>query len=109
MGLEALWADENYSILTEYTQASVGGTMLDHPRFYGFYITGSYMFNGKVRAYDRRVSYARRPPLTHPWGNFEVVGRYSHLDVTDAAVDGGVMNKWLGGLSWWATADGASA
>ena len=78
---EALWAAQNYSILTEHAQASVGGTTLDDPRVYGFNVTGSYMFNGKVRAYDRRAGYARRMPLTHPWGNFEP-GAGTHISMS---------------------------
>jgi hypothetical protein len=60
----------SYSILTEYTRASVRATSLHHPSFYGFYVTASYMTNGQVRPYDRRVGYPGRPPITHPWGNF---------------------------------------
>jgi phosphate-selective porin len=39
----------------------------------------------------------------HAWGAFEVVGRYSHVDLTDQAVDGGVFNRATAGINWWAT------
>ena len=31
------------------------------------------------------------------------MGRYGHVDLTDKAVDGGVMNGWWAGVNWWAT------
>ena len=38
-----------------------------------------------------------------PWGAWEVFGRYSHVDIDDADVRGGVMDKGTIGLNWWAT------
>jgi len=37
------------------------------------------------------------------WGAWEVVGRYSHIDVADRKIDGGVFNRETVGLAWWAT------
>ena len=100
-GLELLWADRTYSVVAEYIRADVAATTVPAPSFHGFYVTGSYILRGRVRPYDRRVGYARRPPIGHRWGHVELVGRYSHVDVTDAGVDGGVLDKWTAGVSWW--------
>jgi len=34
------------------------------------------------------------------WGAWEVVGRYSHIDVADRKIDGGVFNRETVGLAW---------
>ena len=36
-------------------------------------------------------------------GAWEIFGRYSHLDIDDQLVTGGIMEKGTLGLSWWAT------
>lgn len=36
-------------------------------------------------------------------GGVEVVGRYSHVDVADRKIDGGVFDRETVGLTWWAT------
>ena len=37
------------------------------------------------------------------WGSWEVFARYSHVDLDDQLVSGGVMDKGALGLNWWAT------
>jgi phosphate-selective porin len=75
----------------------------DNPQFWGTYVAVSYVLTGEHRPYDKKVAYARRILPEHPWGAFEVVGRYSHVDVTDRAIDGGIFDRWTAGINWWAT------
>ena len=37
------------------------------------------------------------------WGAWELAARYSTLDLTDGAIDGGEMDIWSVGLNWWLT------
>ena len=46
-----------------------------------------------------------RPPHSSgaKWGAWEVVGRYSHVDVADSRIDGGIFDRETLGPNWWAT------
>ncbi|HKE94749.1 MAG TPA: porin [Povalibacter sp.] len=103
MGLEALWADHYYSVLAEYVHAWVRSAPTDNPQFNGYYITASFVPNGLPRPYDTKAAYARRVPVTEAWGSLEFVLRYGHLDLDDAQVRGGTLDKWFAGINWWAT------
>ena len=101
LAFEGLWNHNNYSVLTEYVRAWVNATQVANPSFYGFYVAGSWIITGEHRPYDRNVGFARRPIPQHRWGAFEVDARYSHLDLDDKSVDGGVLDKGLLELSWY--------
>ncbi len=76
--------------------------MSGNPRFYGYYITGSWVITGEHRPYDRKVGYARRIIPEHRYGAWELVGRYGRVDLTDKAIQGGIMNVYSMNVSWWA-------
>lgn len=48
---------------------------------------------GGHRPYDRKVGYARRIIPERRWGAWEVVARYSQLDLNDRSVSGGILHK----------------
>ena len=99
--LEALWTRDAYSILTEYVRSYVNATQVANPSFYGFYITGSWFITGDHRPYDRNVGFARRPIPRRRWGAVELAARYSHVDLDDKSVHGGVMDKGLLVVNWF--------
>jgi phosphate-selective porin len=104
LGLEALYANGPFSVLAEYDRAWVPSASLGDPSFSGYYVTVSWVFTGEPRPYDKKVAYARRPPVAkHRWGALELVGRYGHLDLDGGAVRGGRLDKWYGGINWFAT------
>jgi phosphate-selective porin OprO/OprP len=37
-------------------------------------------------------------------GAVELVAKYSRVDLTDGAIDGGLLSKWHFGVNWWASA-----
>lgn len=103
-GLEALWADGPYSVLGEVVEARVSSNALGDPTFTGWYVTGKWtVTGGGPRPYDRNVAYARRMPVTGRHGEVELVARIGRVDLDDAAVSGGTMEKWYVGVNWWAT------
>ena len=100
-GLEALWARDRYSVLTEYVHSYVDATHVANPSFYGFYVTGSVFLTGEHRPYDRNVGFARRPIPTRRWGAVELTARYSRLDLDNKSIQGGIMNKGTLDLNWF--------
>jgi phosphate-selective porin len=99
-GLEALWADGPYSLLAEVAQARVSSASTGDPSFSGWYLTGSWTVTGSgPRPYDRKVNYARRMPVAEREGEVEIVSRIGRVDLDDALVSGGTLDK----CSWGRT------
>ena len=74
-------------------------------RFDGFHITASYVLTGEMRPYNKRNGLFRPVPVSKPvtcggWGAWEVATRFSNVDLTDGAIDGGDMNIYSLGLNW---------
>ena len=103
LGLEALYARHNWSLLTEYVHSEASLRARPNATFEGWYLTGSWILSGEARPYDRKVAYARRVQPHGHWGAFELVGRAGRVDLDDAGVDGGNMDGWWAGVNWWAT------
>jgi phosphate-selective porin len=101
-GLEALWGRGPVLVAGEYVRAMVAADAAA-PRFWGTFITASYLIAGTPRPYDRQVAYARRVQPASRWGAWEIVGRYSHADVDDGPIAGGIFDRATAGLNWWAT------
>jgi len=102
VGFEGLLGHGPLLLSTEYVRAWVDAP--EHaPHLWGGYMTLSYVLTGQHRPYDRKVGYARRVLPEGRWGSWELFARYSHVDLDDRAVTGGVMNKGAIGLNWWAT------
>jgi len=103
LAVEALYNTGPFSVLTEYAQAWVASPEKANPSFRGSYVTGSYVFTGEHRPYDKTVGYARRIIPRSRWGAVELVGRISYLDIDDTLVKGGTLAKWYAGVNWWAS------
>jgi len=103
LGLEALWQGDKLTVLGEYAKARVSANKVGNPRFDGFYVTASYLFNGELRPYNTMVRFSRRVKPGGGWGAFEPFVRFGRVDLDDAGIRGGSMEKWYAGLNWWAT------
>jgi phosphate-selective porin len=103
LSLESLWGHGPLFLSAEYARAWVDAPNSGNPRFWGAYLAASYVLTGEHRPYDKRVAYARRILPEGRWGAWEVVGRYSHVDVQDNVVDGGIFDRGTVGINWWAT------
>lgn len=58
------------------------------------------------RAYNRRSGVFRPVPVARSvyeggWGAWELGVRWSDLDLSDAAIEGGEMEIWATSLNWW--------
>jgi phosphate-selective porin len=104
LGLETLWGRGPFFVTADYARAwVVDAPASDDPRFWGAYVVVSYVLTGEHRAYDKKVAYSRRVLPQGKWGAWELVGRYSHVDLTDGLVEGGVFDRGTIGLNWWST------
>jgi phosphate-selective porin len=101
LAFEALYTNGPFSVLSEYAHAWVSSTQMQNPGFSGFYVTASYVLTGENRPYDHKVGFARRIIPKSRWGAVEIVGRYSHLNLDDKVVKGGILNKYYDGANWW--------
>lgn len=109
-GLEFAAENGPLSLQSELLQASVLGADNTEPVFYGFYVAGSWVLTGENRPYNRnagafgRVVPAHRLSLQdRTFGAWELVSRYSRLDLDDQAVKGGVMDLATVGVNGYLT------
>jgi phosphate-selective porin len=103
LSLESLWGRGPFLMNGEYARAWVDAPASGDPSFWGGYFVVSYVLTGEHRPYDKKVAYARRILPQRRIGAFELVGRYSHVDLNDALVAGGLFDRTTIGLNWWAT------
>ena len=98
-------------MLTPVDAPSVGD-----PFFYGGFAGASYFLTGESRPFNREDghyvgSFKPRSPFRfrNPGlGAWELSARYSYVDLTDGAVDGGMMARLTGGISWYPNGTGGS-
>jgi phosphate-selective porin OprO/OprP len=102
-GAEVLVNEGPVSLLGEYITAQVSSREAGDPSFSGWYLTASWVVTGETRGYDRNVGYARKVVPARRFGAVELVGRYSAVDTSDQAIDGGNMGKWLAQVSYYPT------
>jgi phosphate-selective porin len=103
LSLETLLGVGPFLASGEYAQARVDAPTSGDPSFWGGSIVLSYLLTGEHRPYDKKVAYARRVSPHRRIGAFELVGRFSHVDVDDALVEGGIFDRATVGINWWAT------
>jgi phosphate-selective porin OprO/OprP len=104
LSFEAMWAHGRFSVLAEHVGAWVDSPERGNPYFSGYYALGSWMLTGESRPYVRSGGYAGGVRPARRLGAVELVAKYSHLDLRDSGVDGGVLDKWHFGVNWWASA-----
>lgn len=104
-----------FSAQSEYFHADVTRDGFADPAFDGGYVFFSYFLTGEHRAYNRAKGVFTR---TKPFENFflvrtcdghlacgkgawEVLYRYSYMDLNDAGINGGEIRNHTVGLNWW--------
>jgi phosphate-selective porin OprO/OprP len=104
--LEAYWRKGPWWVGFEYIGSDVASPESGDPTFNGYHLTGSWAVTGETRAYRKRSGVFDPLPVSRPvnqggWGALELALRYSRLDLTDGAVDGGEMDILSLGAIWW--------
>ncbi|MFH1837624.1 MAG: porin [Candidatus Omnitrophota bacterium] len=80
----------------------------DDTYFYGAYGQLSYFLTGEIKPYSKTEGvFSRVRPKQNfsfedrTWGAWELAARYSHLDLKDNAIDGGIMSDTTLGVNWY--------
>ncbi|MEK6257343.1 MAG: porin [Planctomycetota bacterium] len=79
----------------------------------GYYVMASYFLTGEHRAYDKKTAVFGRvvPNRNSRWcpddcseagyGAWQILVRYSHLDLDDNGINGGRLQDYTAGLNWF--------
>ena len=105
VNLEITYLDGPLWLASEYTRTSVDTPQFGNPTFSGYHVAANYFLTGEHRGYNKRRGIVRRitPILDFSkggWGAIEVSARYSTLDLTDRAIEGGTIDIGSLGLIW---------
>lgn len=105
VNLEISYMDGPLWLASEYTSTSVDSPQFGNPTFSGYHVVANYFLTGEHRGYNKRTGTVRRitPVLDFTnggWGAIEVSARYSTLDLTDGAIEGGEIDIGSLGLIW---------
>jgi phosphate-selective porin OprO/OprP len=101
ISLEAVWEQGPVALMAEHVESRAEAPASGNPKFSGSYVTLSWTLTGESRRYNRAAGYAIPISPLNRQGAIELVARYSHVDLTDGAIDGGVLDKWHFGANWW--------
>jgi len=101
-GLEGLWINGPWSVQAEdlHERVSRYGGKPDFSTS-GFYVFGSWVVTGESRPYAGGNVGNIKPQ--GPWGAWELLLRYSELDLNDGTIQGGKEHDWTLGANWYLT------
>ena len=114
-GLEGVLNFGPLQVVGEYQSVCVQRDTGGDPRFDGYYVYVSYFLTGEHTPWEReRGTLGRVKPFENfflvrtcddcidgGWGAWQVACRYSHADLSDEGVAGGVGDSVTLGLNWW--------
>jgi phosphate-selective porin OprO/OprP len=101
-GLEGLWIGGPWSVQGEVLRADIsryGGNPDFSAR--GAYVFGSWVITGESRPYSAGNVGNIKPK--GKWGAWELLLRYSELDLNDGSIHGGKEHDWTLGANWYLT------
>jgi phosphate-selective porin OprO/OprP len=106
VNLEVGWRRGPYWIGAEYVSSDVDSPAFGDLGFSGYHFFGSWVMTGELRNYNRKSGIVTNIPVARSVyqggkGTWELTTRWSSLDLTDGAVDGGEMDIFSLGVNWW--------
>ena len=106
--LEISWRRGPFWLHGEFLRNEVAAPALGDPVLGGYHVTASWILSGEMRPYNRRSGVFGRVPVARSvyqggWGAWEVALRFSELDLTDGAIEGGEMQILSATAKWWLT------
>lgn len=108
LGLEAAWVKGPVSLQGEYLQSWVNRGGPEGVKFWGAYVTASWMVTGESRPYSGARGIFTRLAPTRPFsvkrggrGALELAARYSVVDLNAGPILGGKMRSLTAGLNWY--------
>ena len=107
-GFEVSWLTGPIWVAAEYVTTNVDTPAADNLDFDGYQITGSWILTGEMRDYRFKGGTLGPVPVSrsvnqNSIGAVEIAARWSSVDLSDGAIDGGQMNILSAGVSWWLT------
>ena len=95
-------------ITGELTRNEVDTPSLGNLSFSGYHVVGSWAVTGEVRPYHRKNGVFGALPVARDvdhggHGAVELALRWSEIDLTDGAMDGGEMRVAKAAATWWAS------
>jgi phosphate-selective porin OprO/OprP len=95
-------------ITGEFTRNEVDTPSLGNLSFSGYHVVGSWAVTGEVRPYHRKNGVFGALPVARDvdhggHGAVELALRWSEIDLTDGAMDGGEMRVAKAAATWWAS------
>jgi phosphate-selective porin OprO/OprP len=110
LGFELAAVHGPVTVASEYTLGNISAPESGDPRFSGWYVTASWVLTGETRPYDHAAGYFGQLEPDSPFsfrhggcGAWELAARYSWIDLTSQAIQGGKFDRWSGALSWFPT------
>jgi phosphate-selective porin OprO/OprP len=100
-GLEGLWIGGPWSVQGELLRENVSRSGKPDFNADGFYVFGSWVLTGESRPYSGGNVSNIKPKGR--WGAWELLLRYSQLDLNDGLVQGGKEHDWTLGANWYLT------
>jgi len=110
LGTEVAWVRGPLTVAGEYVMASVDAPsgVAAEPDFDGYYVMASWFLTGEHRPYNKAsgIFDGIKPAENafgreHGYGAWEVLARYSSLDLRDDGVDEGELTDLTLGLNWY--------
>lgn len=97
-GLEAVWIKNEWSLQGEYLrQQTTRNAGLPSYSSDGYYVFGSWVVTGESRVYS--AGNVSNPVPAHKYGAWEVLARYSHIDLDNDGIAGGRESNWTLGVN----------
>ena len=106
--LELAWRRGPALLTSEYTRTDVSNPVLGNPSFDGYFVEASWILTGEMREYNDKSGVFNGVPVARSVyqngkGAWEAYARYSDINLTDGAIEGGEMQIATLGLNWWLT------
>ena len=106
--VELAWRRGPALLTSEYTRTDVSNSALGNPSFDGYFVEASWILTGEMRKYSNKGGVFGGIPVAksvyqNGKGAWEIYTRYSDINLTDGAINGGEMQIATLGLNWWLT------
>lgn len=106
LGPEIYYRPGSLLIGSEYFLQKVNAPASGDPFFHGGDVSVSWLATGETRSYNTQGGYfnqvsPRRPALTGGPGAWEIVGRFSYIDLDSAALKGGKFWRVTPMVNWY--------
>ncbi len=110
VGFEFAAVEGPVTLAAEYSGIKTTAPRVGNPNFWAYYVQASWAITGETRPYGHLCGCFGELQPSVPFsfkhggtGAFEIGARYSNIDLTSGAVDGGKFERLGGAFSWFPT------